>query len=134
MLVHVVYGTKVNTFRDLVKMFWWYLRKMYTMDELNPELYTSQEDAQFMQQQVHELISEISMKKYGLGVFYVPYIVNSCTPEYVIGTYTEPFDPSSMLRLEKMPKYPRILRTQFEVQPNNIHMYMISEDNELNAK
>jgi hypothetical protein len=101
---------------------------MYTVDQLDPKMYSTPEDAQFMQQQIHDVISEISWNKYKLGVFYVPYTLHDKdTPEYIIGSHAEQFDTLNMLHLNKIPEYPRTLRTNFKVKSEDIKMYIISD-------
>lgn len=128
MIVNVLYGTSVDNFNMLVKMFYKQLLKIYKPDELLCENYLIGDDRNFMKEQIHEVVNEI-ISKYNLILFHIEYIFDknrpNDTPEYVIGTYSGQFNSSSMICLDKLPDYPSFLRTIFKVDPKDIKIYLL---------
>ena len=128
MIVNILYGTKVDNFNNLVKMFHEQLIKMYKPNELVPQNYLIGNERNFMKQQIREVISDI-ISKYDLTLFHIDYIIDSKrpndTPEYVIGTYSGKFNSSTMICLDTLPDYPKFLRTVFKISPSDIKLYLV---------
>ncbi len=128
MIVNILYGTRIKDFKNLVKMFYKQLIKIYQPEELVCENYSIGAERNFMKEQIYEVINEI-ISKYDLILFHIDYILDknrpNDTPEYVVGTYSGKFDSSKMICLDKMPEYPSFLRTMFGVNPIDIKLYLV---------